>query len=70
MSEGSLSERLSGKTKITGEQLAVCALFFGVDEGVFYRDPDSFRRRIMGGGEPELTSAERAVSSVGELQAA
>lgn len=48
MSETSLSERLNGKTRITGEQLAVCALFFGVEEGTFYRNPDSFRRQILG----------------------
>lgn len=44
-----LSERLSGKVRISSEELAVCALFFGVDEGLFYRDPDSFRRQIIGG---------------------
>ena len=64
MSEGSLSERLSGKTKITGEQLAVCALFFGVEEGVFYRDPDSFRRQIMRGvNRANLPDEGRLLSS-------
>jgi transcriptional regulator with XRE-family HTH domain len=48
LSEASLSERLNGKTKITGEQLAVAAMFFGVEEGALYRDPDSFRRQIVG----------------------
>lgn len=67
LSEGSLSERLSGKTKITSEQVAVCALFFDVDEGAFYRDPDSFRRQIMRGvdranlpGEGRLLSSRAA----------
>lgn len=48
-SRASLSDRLTGKTRIPSDELAACAAFFGVDAGVFYRDPDSIRRRILGG---------------------
>lgn len=46
MSEGRLSERLNGKTRISSEEIAVCALFFDVEEGVLYRHPDSFRAAL------------------------
>jgi transcriptional regulator with XRE-family HTH domain len=48
-SRASLSDRLTGKTRITSDELAACGAFFGVDPGVFYRDPDSIRRRILAG---------------------
>lgn len=49
LSEASLSDRLTGKTRITSDEIAVCADFFAVDAGVFYRDPDSIRRRVLEG---------------------
>lgn len=62
-SRASLSDRLTGKTRITSDELAACAAFFGVDPGVFYRDPDSIRRRILGGDLNEPT--DRLVKSAG-----
>jgi hypothetical protein len=44
-----LSERLTGKVRISSDELAACALFFDVDAGVFYRDPESFRRTLSAG---------------------
>ena len=52
VSEQSMSERLTGKTRISSEEIAACALFFDVDPGVFYRDPDGFRKQIMGSRTP------------------
>jgi transcriptional regulator with XRE-family HTH domain len=49
LSHASLSERLNGKTRISSDELAAAALFFDVDPGIFFRDPDSIRRRILGG---------------------
>jgi transcriptional regulator with XRE-family HTH domain len=49
MSSGRLSERLSGKTRISSEEVAVCALFFDVEEGLLYRDPKSFRAALTQG---------------------
>lgn len=47
-----LSERLSGKVRISSDELAACALFFGVDAGLFYRDPGSFRAALGLSAEP------------------
>ncbi len=49
LSEQSISERLTGKTRISSDELAACAVFFRVDEALFYRDPESIRRGIMTG---------------------
>lgn len=66
MSSGRLSERLTGKTRISSEELAVCAEFFGVDAGVFYRDPETFRRQIV--ADATVSGEEgRLLSSEGDL---
>lgn len=49
LSEASLSDRLTGKTRITSDELAAAALFFGIDAGLFYRDPDTIRSRMLAG---------------------
>ena len=40
ISKASLSERLSGKTRITADELATLANFFGVDPGIFFKKPE------------------------------
>lgn len=63
-SRASLSDRLTGKTRITSDELAACAAFFGVEPGVFYQDPDTIRRRILGA---DLNSpTDRLVKSAGQ----
>lgn len=50
LSESQVSERLHGKTRITTDELASFAGFLGVDPGLFFRDPASFREQVMGYG--------------------
>jgi len=59
MSSGRLSERLTGKTRISSDELAVCADFFQVDPGVFYRDPERFREQVMGSTAPAGEPTDR-----------
>ncbi len=63
ISTGRLSERLTGKVRITSDELAACALFFGVDAGVFYRDPADLRRTILGGVIPRPGAGAEAAHS-------
>lgn len=49
LSDASLSDRLTGKTRISSDELAAAAMFFDVDPGVFYQDPDTIRQRVLGG---------------------
>src|SRR4051812_12070708 len=66
ISEQSLSDRLNARTRITSEEVAVCALFFGVEEGVLYRDPDSFRRQLTGSAAAIGEPTDRLVNSAGQ----
>lgn len=49
LSESQVSERLSGKTRITADELAAFAGFLDVDPGVFFHDPESFREMFRNG---------------------
>lgn len=49
MSSGRLSERLSGKTRISSDEIAVCAMFLDVEVGLLYKDPNSFRAALKRG---------------------
>lgn len=69
MSEGRLSERLHAKTRISSEEIAVCAMFLGVEEGLLYRDPATFREAVTaprparyGGGEDKPSSLSSAAT--------
>lgn len=68
ISSGRLSERLSGKVRISSEEIAVCALFLGVEEGLLYRDPTSFRAALMGSG-PTVHSPEQVITGNGYFPA-
>jgi transcriptional regulator with XRE-family HTH domain len=66
MPHSRLSERLSGKVRISSDELAAYALFFGVEEGVFYRDPESFRRQIIGDAAPAGEPTDRWINWAGQ----
>ena len=56
MSESKVSERLSGKTRISSDELASWAAFLEVDPGLLYRSPTYLRDALTQGSVPRAAN--------------